>query len=79
MTVSLPELLVTLVLLSFLWVLIDSVLERFRDRRAARQSAGVVRECHLCGRSYPEQRKVKISVCPHCGAQNRRGGHRKLG
>ena len=79
MIVTLTELLLAVVLLPFLWVFIDWMFARMRDRRMLRRRRRVARECHLCGKYYPEGRRVKLSTCPDCDAQNVRGGHRKLG
>ena len=79
MSVTLPELLLAVVLLPFLWILGDWMFGIMGERRTARRQRRVYRECHLCGRNYPEGRAVKVSSCPDCNAQNVRGGHRKLG
>ncbi|MFT7301190.1 MAG: putative paraquat-inducible protein A [Akkermansiaceae bacterium] len=79
MTVSLPKLLLVIVLLPFLWIMVDWMFARLGARRMTRRQRRVVRECHLCGKHYPEGHRVKLSTCPDCSAQNVRGGHRKLG
>jgi uncharacterized paraquat-inducible protein A len=79
MIVSLPQLLVAVVLLAFLWISIDWMFGRLAERRRARDQRRTVRECHLCGKSYQEKKRVKLSTCPECAARNVRGGHRKLG
>lgn len=79
MTVSLSHLLVAVVLLPFLWVSVDWMFSRLAERRVARRRRRLFRECHLCGRNYSVEKKVKLSTCPECSAQNVRGGHRKLG
>lgn len=79
MIVSLSQLLLALVILPFLWILVDGLFSHLGERRFQRRQQRGVRECHLCGNHYPEGRKVKISTCPDCDAQNVRGGHRKLG
>ncbi len=79
MTISLTQLLLAVVLLPFLWVIIDWMFVYLGDRRTRRRQRRVARECHLCGKHYPEGRRVKVSTCPDCAAQNVRGGHRKLG
>lgn len=79
MTVTLPQLLLSLVLLVFLWMAVDWFLGVLRDRGEASRTARKTRECHICGKRYQEDRRVKLSECPACSAQNIRGGHRKLG
>lgn len=79
MIVSLSQLLLGVVLLPFLWIAIDWVFEGLRDRREARRLRRAMRNCHLCGKGYPEGKRVKLSTCPECSGQNVRGGHRKLG
>lgn len=79
LTLSLSQLLVAIVVLPFLWIVVDWMFVFLGDRRVARRRGRIVRECHLCGTHYPEGRKIKVSTCPDCAAQNVRGGHRKLG
>jgi len=79
MILSLSQLLVAIVTLPFLWILVDWLFSRLAERRTQRRRQRVARECHLCGKHYPEGRRVKISTCPDCDALNVRGGHRKLG
>lgn len=79
MIVTLPQLLISIVLLVFLWLILDWFLGMLRNRGEAARLAREVRECHLCGKRYREERSVKLYRCPACGAQNIRGGHRKLG
>ena len=79
MNVSLPHLLLAIVVLPFLWILLDHFLNSWSDRREIRRRQRAMRECHLCGKRYPEEKRVKVSTCPECAAQNVRGGHRKLG
>jgi uncharacterized paraquat-inducible protein A len=76
---SFADLLVVIVLLAFVWVLVDWAFSFFADRRNERRLRLSTRECHLCGKRYPEKSRVKLSTCPECSAQNIRGGHRKLG
>ncbi|MEN8772832.1 MAG: hypothetical protein ABF379_17335 [Akkermansiaceae bacterium] len=79
MIVSFPDLLVVIVLLAFLWIVVDWILSTLGDRREERRLRFSARECHLCGKRYPEEKRVKLSTCPKCSARNVRGGHRKLG
>lgn len=79
MIISLPELLLSIVLLAFLWVALDWFLGLLRDRSETARLLKSRRHCHLCGKIYPEDRGVKLSECPDCSARNIRGGHRKLG
>jgi protein-arginine kinase activator protein McsA len=79
MSVTLTDLLLGIAVAPFLWVLVDwflGVMGRCRERKQVRRS---VRTCHLCGKSYQEQPRVKLSVCPACEGVNDRRGHRKLG
>lgn len=79
MKVTLTELLMGIVVLPFLWIVLDwsyGVLLRGRLTRVRRRS---MRSCHLCGKNYEEARRVKVSSCPECEGQNDRRGHRKLG
>ena len=79
MTVSYPQFYVSLVLLGFLWLVFDWVLGLLLDRAEATRVANASRECHICGKRYVEEGRIKLSECPDCSAQNVRGGHRKLG
>lgn len=79
MTVSLTQFLLVAALLPICWVLLDAFLSYLKERRIFRQQRKAARSCHLCGNYYPEEKRVKISTCPECDGQNRRGGHRKLG
>ena len=79
MTITYPQFFITLVLLGFLWLVFDWFFGVLRDRAELTRLAKSSRECHLCGRRYPEEKRVKLSECPDCSAQNVRGGHRKLG
>jgi len=79
MIVSLPQLLVAVVLLAFFWISVDWLFGRLAERRRARHRRRAVRECHLCGKCYHEEKGVRLSNCPECSARNVRGGHRKLG
>lgn len=79
MIVTIPQILVTLVLLSFLWLILDWIFGLLLDRGEAARLAKSSRECHVCGKRYPESRHVQLSECPACSAQNIKGGHRKLG
>ena len=79
MIVSLTQLLLAVVLLPFLWICVDWLFGRLGERREARRRQRVMRECHLCGKHYPEGRRVKVSTCPECSAHNVQGGNRKLG
>ena len=76
---SLTDLLVVIVFLAFVWVLVDWTFSFLADRQNERRLRLSTRECHLCGKRYPEKNRVKLSTCPKCSAQNIRGGHRKLG
>ena len=79
MTVTLSELLLGLVLAPFGWIFLDwgmGALGDWRDRRRGRR---LVRRCHLCGKNYPEEARVRQSCCPACQGVNDRRGHRKLG
>lgn len=79
MSVSFSELILGVVLLPFLWIAVDWFFDTLADRREARRLRRSLRNCHLCGKGYPEEKKVRISTCPECSAQNVRDGHRKLG
>jgi hypothetical protein len=79
MILSFTDLLVVIVLLAFVWVLVDWTFSFLAERRNQRRLRLSARECHLCGKRYPEKNRVKLSTCPKCSAQNIRGGHRKLG
>jgi uncharacterized paraquat-inducible protein A len=79
MTISLPELLLAIVLLPLGWIVLDWIFEVLGHRRTANKLRSEVRTCHLCGKSYREERQVKLSTCPTCLARNDRRGHRKLG
>ncbi len=78
MTLSLPQLLLGAVFLIFLWVFIDWFFGEWRERRAQKKSLKKLRECHLCGKSYLENPRVKLSQCPDCAGLNTRKGHRRL-
>ncbi len=79
MIVSISQLILAVVLLPFLWIGVDWLLNFLADRREARRLRRLMRNCHLCGKGYPEGKQVKLSTCPECSAQNVRDGHRKLG
>lgn len=79
MSISLPELLIAMVLLPLAWVLLDWFFETLGNRRLARKLRSEIRTCHLCGKSYLEDRQVRLSTCPDCLGRNERRGHRKLG
>lgn len=79
MIVSLSEFLLGLVLVPAAWLVLDwlgDLLGRRRERRILRQG---IRHCHLCGKVYAEERRVKLSRCPECSGQNEERRHRKLG
>ena len=79
MNVSIAQIILVVVLLSFLWIGVDWFLNFLADRRETRRLRRLLRNCHLCGKGYPEEKRVKLSTCPECAAQNVRDGHRKLG
>lgn len=79
MIISFSDLLVVIVLLAFAWIIVDWTFSFLADRREERRLRGAARDCHLCGKRYPEEKRVKLSTCPKCSARNVRGGHRKLG
>lgn len=79
MSVSLSELLVAVVLLPFLWVLLDWILEGLKALGATRQLRSGIRHCHLCGVTYQVEEDSKVTTCPECAAKNNRVGPRRLG
>ncbi|MFT6864602.1 MAG: hypothetical protein ACJAVK_003170 [Akkermansiaceae bacterium] len=79
MSVSFSQLILAVVLLPFFWIGVDWLFDLLADRREVRRLRQLLRICHLCGKGYPEGKRVKLSTCPECSAQNVRGGHRKLG
>ncbi|MGJ8695652.1 MAG: hypothetical protein ACSHYF_04995 [Verrucomicrobiaceae bacterium] len=76
---SVTHLFLGLVLLAFAWVFLDFLFVRLGDRFARYRAARKIRECHLCGRRYPEKPSVRLSQCPECDATNHRKGHHRLG
>ena len=79
MTFTYSQFLLGIVILAFLWVIVDWCLEGLRERGEARRVRKFSRECHLCGKIYREKKRVKLSRCPDCEGENIRGGNRRLG
>jgi len=73
------QFLITIVILAFVWMVVDWFLECMRERGEARRIRKMSRECHLCGKIYREKKRVKISRCPGCDGENVRSGNRRLG
>lgn len=79
MIISFSDLLLVIVMLAFVWIAVDWGFSFITEHREERRLRSSTRECHLCGKRYSEEKRVKLSTCPKCSARNIRGGHRKLG
>ncbi|MDA7517871.1 hypothetical protein N9873_03380 [Akkermansiaceae bacterium] len=79
MTLDISQFFVGLVLLAFVWMTIDFLFERFGGHLSRWLNRRQSRECHLCGKTYAEKPRVKLSRCPDCDGLNSRKSHRRLG
>lgn len=67
------------VLAAFIWLAADFLLVQLSRFFAARRAQRKWRDCHLCGKRYPEKPRQKLSKCPGCQALNNKKPHRRLG
>lgn len=79
MTFTFTHFLFGIVLLVFVWMSVDWFLDYLRERGEIARGRKLSRECHLCGKIYPEKKRAKLSECPDCSAENIRGDNRRLG
>lgn len=78
MILSLSQFLLGLVLLCFLWIILDWCWNSWRDYLSRLRVKRSFRQCHLCGKTYAESARVKLSDCPDCSAVNTKRGPRRL-
>lgn len=77
--IEISQFFIGLVLLAFAWLVADFLFESLGGRLSRWLNHRQSRECHLCGKTYAEKPRVKLSHCPDCDGLNPRKNHRRLG
>ncbi len=79
MVLTLNELVLGVLAVSFLMICGFAMLSRFLQYRKEKMLERERTECRLCGYVYRSDTHEDLSVCGLCGGVNRRRGNGKLG